>query len=382
MSDSPLKVLLQLPMSSLTGYGRDGIALTQALMKAGADVYLKPAHVDPPLPAEVAMLLTKQLRAPFDLLIDHQDPMALQLSPEARRASTFTVGWTMWEYSSFDNMEGKYKKTIRKRIKDYDLLLGYDHVSTRCFDPYLPKKGAPELATIQGGYDPSLSPPVERDWFTPGLNFCMVGMLNDRKDPFVAIQAFMELWNENEDFRSCRLSLKTSIPGLHSKLSEICPGITVYYETWSTEKLISFYNQHHVLLAPSRGEGKNLPALEFQTTGGVVIATNWGGHQMWINSEYAFPINYTLKPVEASKPNCLNARADKDHLKQLMLEAFNNRGELKRMGELASNVIPEMCNWNKVVERLMNRISECGPKGMSIYNKYLALEGEKRDRRE
>lgn len=378
---NPLKVLLSIPLSAYSGYGNDGIALTKALVRAGADVYLKPSHVDPPLDPEIAWLLTKRLEKPFDLIIDHKDPAALGVKPEAAAAADITVGWTMWEYSNFDNLQGKDRKTLRQRIANYDLLLGYDPVSTGALADYVPKRGRKvALSTLQGGFDPTPWKPVERDWFGPGLNFCMVGQLHERKDPFVAIQAFVELWNQYPDeFQSSRLSLKTNVPGLHSKLNEMCPGIKVYYETWTTEKLYSFYQQHHVILSPSRGEGKCLPPLEMQTTGGVAVATNWSGPAMWLNSEYSFPLNYTIRPVNPQFPNCLNARADKDHLKEIMLYSLRNRSELKRMGELAARIIPEQCNWDAVVGRLMRKVGELNSKGAGLEQKYLAGVREQSD---
>ena len=72
-----LKVLLKTPMSVYTGYGNDGIGIARALMRSGADVYLQPTHVDAPLPEDIAMLLTKRLVAPFDLMIHHVDPAQL-----------------------------------------------------------------------------------------------------------------------------------------------------------------------------------------------------------------------------------------------------------------------------------------------------------------
>ena len=82
-----MRILCKLPLNPFSGYGTDGIGIVRALLGAGCDVYLDPTFVSPPLPPDVAELLTKRLEAPFDLLIHHVDPAQMGLSPEARRAA-------------------------------------------------------------------------------------------------------------------------------------------------------------------------------------------------------------------------------------------------------------------------------------------------------
>ena len=72
--------------------------MAEALVRKGIDVYLQPTGVQPPLPASVAHLLTKNLEAPFDLVINHVDPMVLGASDEQVMASDVRVAWSMWEF--------------------------------------------------------------------------------------------------------------------------------------------------------------------------------------------------------------------------------------------------------------------------------------------
>ncbi len=350
---SPLKVLLKLPLNPYSGYGSDGIGIAQAMMKAGIDVYLDPTHVSAPLPENVAKLLTKRLVAPFDLLIHHVDPGQLGLSPEARRAAKVTAAWTMWEYSSLDNL--KNRRTLKKRLKDYDLVLGYDTVTRDAFAPYV----TTQSAVLQGGFWPDLWPAVQRDWTGDRFGFCMVGALHQRKDPFVAIQAFQELKAEHpEEFEGAELHLKTNQLGLHPLMEKWVPKLRVHYNVWPVEILRDFYAAQHCLLAPSRGEGKNLPALEFQSTGGVVIATNWGGHTQWQSTVYGYPLDYILAPESPTLPDCLSARASKEHLKELMLHVYRHRDEARRKGEIASTQIGQSCSWESVIDRLFLKLKD------------------------
>lgn len=361
-----MRVLLRSPLNAQTGYGNDGIGIARALSQVGIDVYLDPNNVQAPLPADVAMLLTKRLEAPFDLLIHHVDPAQLGISKEARAACAVTVAHTMWEFETLDNCRGR--TTLRRRLKDYDVVVGYDTVSSAALKPFVTTKSA----TAQGGFWPEQwKPATQRNWHSDSFNFCMVGALHQRKDPFVAIQAFKELKDEEpEAFAPAQLHLKTVEPGLHRRMEEWAPGLHLHYEMWSDERLLAFYQSMHVLLAPSRGEGKNMPALEFQSTGGAVIATNWGGHQQWISSAYAYPLDYTLAPISGATPKCRNARADKDHLKQLMLYVVTHRDEVAQKGRKAAQIIPDMCGWAPVLDRFFMRIADQHPKGRALHREY------------
>jgi glycosyltransferase involved in cell wall biosynthesis len=371
-----LKVLVKAPLNAQSGYGSDGIGITRALLNAGLDVYLDPPFAVPPLPADIAALFTKRLEAPFDLVIQHVDPAQLELTDQARRAASVAVGWTMWEYTTLDN--APKRRGLKKRLQNFDIVFGYDAVTTGALAPYA---GKVELGVLQGGFWPTDWSAVRRDWHSKRFGFCMTGQLHQRKDPFVAIQAFQELKEEHPtEFEPAELHLKTNVPGLHSAMEHVIPKLRIHYATWPQEVLREFYAAQHVLLAPSRGEGKNLPALEFQATGGAVIATNWGGHCQWLSKEYAYPLDFSLAPIDGSQPNCMNARADKDHLKALMLHVFRNRDEVARKAAIAAEVIPQMCNWDAVIDRLFHKVADLAPaRGAAILDQFRRTREMTRD---
>jgi glycosyltransferase involved in cell wall biosynthesis len=354
-----VKILLKVALNPYSGYGSDGIGMAQCLLEMGMDVYLHPIHVSPPLPPQIASLLTKRLEAPFDLMIHHVDPAQLGLDQPARRAAKVAIGWTMWEYSSLENL--KTKPSHRKRFGLYDAIIAYDTVTAGALEPHL---HGPKLGVVQGGYWPQLWPYMERDWHSDRFGFAMHGQLHERKDPFVAIQAFTELKMEYPDeFEPAELHLHTNIPGLHPAMEQVIPKLRIHYDVWPQDILREFYRKQHVLLAPSRGEGKNMPALEFLSTGGTVIATDWGGHQQWLSPAYGYPLDYELRPVSGAHPTCLNARASKDHLKALMLHTFRNRDEAREKGLRGSEAIPALCGWHPVMERLFVNLAELVPGG-------------------
>jgi glycosyltransferase involved in cell wall biosynthesis len=365
----PLKVLYKGPCSEFSGYGKDGFGIIRALHNWGCDVYVQPTWLDAPIPRDLLPLFAKELRAPFDLLINHWDPGNLNITPEARQCARVAVAWTMWEFAGGPGKDGKgtsglvphceNRSTLRKRLRWYDLVLGYDQVSLDALEPYIPPKV--HRGILQGGFDAGEWKKPERDWFSDRFGFIMHGALNDRKCPWTAIEAFQALkFEKGADFEGATLALHTNAPGkLFPELNEPFRNtkIRIFIDAFDKPTLDEFYAAGHCLLAPSRGEGKNLPALEFQATGGVVAATNFGGHTQWLNGEYAYPLDYQLRPTFEDKPWAAHdARVSVEHLKDVIWHIYTHRAEARQKGELASRIIPQMCDWPVVAENLFRRI--------------------------
>jgi hypothetical protein len=283
----------------------------------------------------------------------------------------FYTGNTMWEFAGGPGQDGKgvsglvphcpLRSTLRKRLRWFDLVLGYDPVSLAALEPYITAKV--HRGILQGGFDAGEWKKTERDWFGERFGFIMHGALNDRKQPWTAIQAFNELkFERGAEFEGATLALHTNMPGkLFPELNAPFEKqkIRVFVDAFDKPTLDDFYASAHCLLAPSRGEGKNLPALEFQAAGGVVAATNFGGHTMWLNGDYAYPLDYELAPTFPGKPWAAHdARVSVAHLKEVIWHIFTHRGEARQKAELASRVIPQMCDWSVVLENLFRRIGD------------------------
>lgn len=349
-----LKVLVACAISPFSGYGNDGIGLVQALVRSGADVYVRPPHVAPPLPAEVAQLFTKGLATPFDLLIDHQDPGLFGSDQNLAHASKVSCFATMWEMSTLDNQPNKH--TISKRARKYNIFLPYDSNTSQCFDDYLadPVAGVTYVETLQGGYTVDGWEYTERDWNTPGLNFCMLGQLSNRKNVWATLDAWNTFQHKYADeVKDCTLHLKSSNAVLNRSMEQFYNNLRIYNENWTTDMVRDFYGRMHVLLAPSRGEGKNLPALEMMTTGGAVVATNWGGHTEWLNEDIAYPLNeYSMVPVDDKLPECKWSAVDPAAMAEVMIGIVRDRETARQKGILASKVIPATKSWDTYVQNL------------------------------
>lgn len=376
-----MKILLSIPLSPYSGYGRDGIGLSRALTNAGVDVYLDPKEVQAPLPEDVRDLLGKTPQAPFDVIIQHVDPMTMEALETTKQSTSLLIGWTMWEWSDLSNAKNRSK--FKERYKHFDAMLAYDENTKSALSKYY--KGP--IFVLQGGFSPEGFEYIEREWHDT-FRFIQIGVLSPRKNPMASVQAFQIAREQDEDFRKhARLALKTSVPGLHSKMQDLfvdvedgveVPKMRIFYGMWPDELVKEFYASANVLLAPSRGEGKNLPALEFLATGGPVIATNWGGHLQWLSEDYAYPIDYTLTPDDPYRPTALSAEVDTEHMASLMLQAFRDRGDAKQRGAVASRVIPHHFSWDAVVKRLFLTIAQM-PGGDRVFEKYVIAQREEDD---
>jgi glycosyltransferase involved in cell wall biosynthesis len=370
-ADRPLRVIIKSPFSEYSGYGRDGWGLARALHNWGCDVFLQPMWMDVPVPRDLLPLLGRELKAPFDLLINHWDPEHLGITPQARECTRVAVAWTMWEFAGGPGRDGRgvsglvphcaKRSSLRERLRWFDLVLGYDPVSLAALEPYVPPKT--RRGILQGGYDSAEWKAVERDWHGDRFGFIMHGALNDRKAPWTAIQAFNELkFEKGAEFGGATLALHTSAPGkLFPELNGPFEAtkIRVFVDSFDRPTLNEFYASAHCLLAPSRGEGKNLPALEFMSTGGAVAGTNFGGHTMWMNGDYAYPLDYELTPTFEDKPwGAHDAKVSVEHLKETIWHIYTHRGEAQRKAELASRMIPQLCDWSVVAESLFRRIGD------------------------
>lgn len=336
-------VLLKTPLTANTGYGNDGFSLARGFYEAGLDVRLLPTAVIPPVPPGVAQLMVKSLNAEFDYLIHHVDPDQLGLSAGEQRIPGKKIAWSMWEYLNYPDPEGDFAE----RLKGYDLFLAYDEVSRHAFEPFCEQAGVP-IKILQGGiwaddweYDLR-----KRDW-TGTFRFGMVGQLHHRKNPFAAIKAFYEV---HEEFPDTELHLKTTTQTLHPSIEDHNPGVKIHYELWPHERLHAFYQTIHCYVAPSWGEGKNLPALEAQLMGVPAIYSDFGGHRQWGSSETGWPVSGKLSDHQ---PGLTSMRVDHEALVAVMKEAVRDRAKTRQKGEKASRLIPAQSDWGSVIRRLL-----------------------------
>ena len=326
-------------------------------------------------------LFGKTLVGPFDLTICHWDPPHLEITRQGREATRLAVAWTMWEMTSLrPHCAGRSK--IREHLRWFDALLAYSDVTMAAMEPHTP--ATVHRSVLQGGFEASEWKYIERDWSDDAvIRFGMHGALNRRKEPFLALQAFLELCDEHPEFReNARLLLHTTVPGVFPEMNEIYKrsgiGVRVYLETWDKLRLEQFYAACHALVYPSHGEGKNLPALEHAATGGVELVTDWSGHREWLRDDCAYPLACEVAPMFPGQPELAHwAVVSIAEIKRAMWHVFTHRAEARAKGELAARLIPQMCSWDVVVEKLFRRLRDLVPvQGEIVHNLAMACRRE------
>lgn len=348
------RLLLKTPLNSHTGYGKDGMQLAVALAEAGSEVHLEPRNVGVPLTPEVAAMLTIPRPNRFEIALQHEYPGGIDFPERIRQFAPLVVAWTMYEFLGFGS-DTEQIHNLEERLKPYDLLLAYDSVTKSAFSEYMDES---KIKILQGGYDSHFWTLKDeeheyRRWDDTFI-FVMNGTMNMRKNPFAAIRAFTMLKDEYGDQFDAQLILKTTSRTLHPAMMDHNPGLKIIYDFWNEAQIKSLYLASNCLLAPSWGEGKNLPALESQTTGLPVIVSDFGGHKQWASDEWAYLVGGT---IEEHSPGQGSMRVDEEKLAETMWYVYNNRTEARLKGEKASQIIPSMCDWSVVVERLKNILS-------------------------
>lgn len=356
-------VALKAPMVPHIGYGNDTYGILRTMISEKMDFRLVPSRVFPPVPMWAAVHLVNPISEPPDLFLHHDEVVNLGLShgEQSLARNSLKVAWTMWERNSF-NATQQYATTMTDRLSTYDLLVVYDTVSAQAFKPYAEEAGI-EMRVLQGGYVSDEWRPVsedpERVWPSADndvpFRFCMVGG-SLRKDPFIAVEALRRV---REEIPNVELHIKAPAAHIHPAMIANNPGVFLHSKSMTQAELRRFYLSSHAYLAPSRGEGKNLPALEAQTTGIPAVYTTVGGHLVWGDSSYGYPVK-TLPLADGS------VKADLDSLTEQMIACAQDPSEARRRGDLASRVIPPMCDWEGVWRQFLSLTQAVVPQGVSI----------------
>lgn len=102
------------------------------------------------------------------------------------------------------------------------------------------------------------------------LTFLAIADRGERKGSSKAIHAFVEAFGEDMRYK---LILKSR----HKQFELGNANIERVIGDLSNAEMAELYQQADVMIFPSCGEGFGLPPREFAATGGVALATNWGG---------------------------------------------------------------------------------------------------------
>lgn len=351
----PLRIHTRVPLNFSHGYGRDGIGLCRALIRRGYDVTVDPVMVGTPLPADMAQLLTKAPNFPSDIYISHVNPTELQFPEDFEDRYYKKIAFTMWEWDSFSPDDAI---KVKQGLEQFDIVFAYDEESRDALLTTNPENV--DIRLLQGGYEPdqwadSDGHIVERDWFTEDdFTFLLAGDLSARKGPTVLARALANLWDEGYKFK---LVLKNRFKNIFPPYFEQAYSdfMTIHNGIWTTEQMRKLYESAHCYVAPSWGEGKNLPALEAGTSGAALILSPCGGHKMWGREEFAL---FTESVLVDDPSGLKHKEVTVESLTEACRFMLENRDVARKMGQAAHDIIPKSMTWDSVVERMLLEIQK------------------------
>lgn len=343
-----LSIALRAPVNPTTGYGRDGIGLALALARAGVRLTLQPTFVIGGLPKEFTDLLTHEPADHFDALIHHVEPDNLGLTTRDLDVADLRYAWSMWEFTRFSDLQ---IQRIVPRLQGYDRIVAYDKTSAAAFSGL---QWPSEVDVLQGGYEPGdwLTEPSTplRDWDDDTFVFSIAGDLTPRKNTFAACRVMQQLRADGVDV-VLRVKSRAKMP---MQASQIYPDVEFYDGVWEQKRMRDFYATSHGYIAPSWGEGKNLPALEAATTGAVPVLSACGGHRQWARPDSSVLVDGAYNFYEETPYFVVDEGEMYDKCKALV----EDRGRAREMGDLAADTYPRTMSWDRAASDILTLVRE------------------------
>lgn len=175
-----------------------------------------------------------------------------------------------------------------------------------------------------------------------------------RKGGLAALQAFLAVFGDSMDYR---LILKARKPKVRLELTN--PNIEVVQQDMTEQELYELYLRCDVLINPNKGEGFGLLPREFAATGGVSLATAWGGTADDIE-QWGWALPYTLEPADWSGNKTLQgqdlgvwAKPDMEGIAQRLNDVATFAGVYRYQAEHRAANVAKLYSWRAFAERVL-----------------------------
>lgn len=203
---------------------------------------------------------------------------------------------------------------------------------------------------------------IDRE-ITGTFNFLHVGGDSKRKNAQMVVDAFLDLYEGNNDFK---LILKYNhfcwaevyIDGLLVPAIQHPQIVGIPYDL-STEDLVALYHKCHCMVYPTMGEGFGMIPFESIATGMPTIVTNATGCKDF--AHYSIPLNASYG--EASwNSNFYGedtgqwAYPDINDLSDLMTGVVNHYDDIKKYTIKSAKIIHNEHSWSNIADKVIERI--------------------------
>lgn len=154
------------------------------------------------------------------------------------------------------------------------------------------------VVSIPIGITPTFHQYKAREWTVTSehpFTFLCIADRGLRKNWYAAAMAFNRAFGDDPRYR---LIIKARDGVVKYLISN--PNIEVVSQDMSDAEMCQLYHRAHVMIFPTRGEGFGLPPREFVATGGLALATHWGGTAQDI-AQWGLPLPYSMEPAYRTK---------------------------------------------------------------------------------
>jgi glycosyltransferase involved in cell wall biosynthesis len=200
-----------------------------------------------------------------------------------------------------------------------------------------------------------------------GFRFLHVSSCFPRKGADILLDAYGQLFTDEDDVTLIIKTFKNPHNRIHDWLAERrknnpdFPHVVIIETELTDAQLKSLYQQCHVMVGPSRGEGFCMPFAEAMLSGLPVITTNWGGQLDFCNDNTAWLVDYKFKQAETHFDlfDSVWAEPDIKDLSNKMLEVYRSTAEeRKKRVEMGRRLLLERFRWVNAVERAVQSARE------------------------
>lgn len=172
-----------------------------------------------------------------------------------------------------------------------------------------------------------------------------IGDRANRKGWQIAGGAFVNAFGDDPNYE---LIIKTRGERFPHRFSN--PNVKIMEIDLTDEEMDALYKTCHLMAFPTCGEGFGLPPREFAATGGIAIATNWGGTYDQLYS-WALPIEFDLVTAWKGYPKLYGlgewAQPRMNHVTNLMQAVAGlSISDYNTFGHQFSVAAKALYNWN------------------------------------